>query len=150
MRYMLLTYNAPGGGEIWAAMTESERQAEEDEYVRLVEQMRESHTYIGANELEPFSAARTVRVRNRTRLVSDGPAVQGEEFLTGYFLIEAESFEAAIEWAAKIPNAHSGSVEIRPVMEDDLADRIAAAAESSLGEGVNRKRPGNSGSVGPR
>jgi hypothetical protein len=125
MRYMLLTYNAPGGAEIWAAMTESERQAEEDEYVRLMERMRASNAYIGAGELEPFSAARTVRVRNGTRAVTDGPAVQGEEFLTGYFLIEADSFEAAIDWAAEIPNARSGSVEIRPLMDDELAERMA-------------------------
>jgi hypothetical protein len=126
MRYMLLTYNAPGGDEIWAAMTEDERRAEEDEYVRLMEKMRESNAYIAANELERVSAARTVRVRNGTRSVSYGPAVQGEEFLTGYFLIEAESFEAAIEWAAKIPNAQDGSVEIRPLIEDELAERMAA------------------------
>jgi hypothetical protein len=126
MRYMLLTYNAPGGDEIWAAMTERERQAEEDEYVRLMEKMRKSKAYIAANELEPFSAARTVRVRKGTRTISDGPAVRGEEFLTGYFLIEAKSFETAIEWAAQIPNAHSGSVEIRPVIEDELANRMAA------------------------
>lgn len=126
MRYMLLTYNAPGGAEIWASMTESERQAEEDEYVRLMEKMRQTNAYIAANELEPFSAAHTVRVRNGTRTVSNGPAVQGEEFLTGYFLIEAESLETAIEWAAEIPNARSGSVEIRPVIEDELADRMAA------------------------
>jgi hypothetical protein len=126
MRYMLLTYNAPGGDELWAGMTESERRAEEDQYVRLMEKMRQTNAYIAANELEPFSAARTVRVRNGTRSVSDGPAVQGEEFLTGYFLIEAESLEAAIEWAAEIPNAQSGSVEIRPVIEDELADRMAA------------------------
>jgi hypothetical protein len=127
MRYMLLAYNAPGGAEIWAAMTESERQAEEDEYVRLMEQMRERNVYIAAHELEPFTAARTVRVRNGKRSVSDGPAVQGEEFLTGYFLIEADSFQAAIDWAAKVPNAQSGSVEIRALMEDELADRMAAA-----------------------
>jgi hypothetical protein len=126
MRYLLLTYNAPGGDEIWAAMTESERQAEEDDYVRLTEKMRESDAFIAANEMEPFSAARTVRVRNGAATVTDGPAVQSDEFLTGYFLIEAESFEAAIQWAAQIPNAHSGSVEIRPVVEDELADRISA------------------------
>jgi hypothetical protein len=79
MRYLLLTYNAPGGDEIWAAMTERERQAEED------------------------------------------------EFLTGYFLIEAESLDTALEWAAKVPNARSGSVEVRPVAQDDLARRMAAA-----------------------
>jgi hypothetical protein len=125
MRYMLLTYNAPGGAEIWAAMTESERQAEEDEYVRLMEKMRASDAYIAGGELEPFSAARTVRVRNGTRTVTEAPAVQGEEFLTGYFLIEAGSFDAAIDWAAEIPNARSGSVEIRPVMDDELAERMA-------------------------
>jgi hypothetical protein len=127
VRYLLLTYNAPGGSEIWAAMTEGERRAEEDEYVRLAEAMRESKVYIDANELEPFSSARTVRVRNGERTVSDRPAVHGEEFLTGYFLIEAESFEAALDWAAKVPNAHSGSVEVRPVVQDDLARRMAAA-----------------------
>jgi hypothetical protein len=82
--------------------------------------------------------------------VTDGPYAETKEQLGGYFLLNCEDLDDAIEWAAKIPNAHSGSVEIRPVMEDELADRIAAAAESSLGEGVNRKHPGNSGSVRPR
>jgi hypothetical protein len=127
MRYVLLTYNAPGGREIWAAMTESERRAEEDEYVRLVEAMHESNAYIEANELDPSTGVRTVRIRNGARSVSDGPAVQGEEMLTGYFLIEVESEEAAIDWAAKIPNARNGSVEVRRVDEGELADRIAAA-----------------------
>jgi hypothetical protein len=128
MRYVLLTYNAPGGREVWDAMTESERRAEEDEYIRLVEAMQERNAYIAANELEPFATARTVRVRNGTRSVRDGPAVQGEEFLTGYFLIEVESVEAAIDWAAKIPNARNGSVELRRVDEGELAERMAAAA----------------------
>jgi hypothetical protein len=129
MKFLLLTYNAPGGQEIWAAMTEEEQRAEEDEYVRLVEAMGISNAYLAAYELEPFSTARTVRVRNGTRSVTDGPAVQAEEFLTGYFLMDVESLEAAIEWAAKIPNARNGSVEVRRVDEGELADRIAAAAK---------------------
>jgi hypothetical protein len=128
MNYLLLTYNAPGGQEIWAAMTESERQAEEDEYVRLAEAMQDANAYIAAHELEPFTTARTVRMRNGKRTVTDGPAVHGDEFLTGYFLIDVESFEAAIEWATKIPNARTGSVEVRRVDEGELADRMAAAA----------------------
>ena len=54
----------------------------------------------------------------------DGPAVEAEEYLTGYFLIEAKSFDAAIDWAAKIPNAHSGSVEVRPLMIDQPGQTI--------------------------
>jgi hypothetical protein len=126
MNFLLLTYNAPGGQEIWAAMTESERQAEEDEYVRLAEAMRERNAYISAHELEPYFTAHTVRVRNGRQTVADGPAVHGDEFLTGFFLIEVESVEAALEWAAKVPNARSGSVEVRQVIEDELAGRMAA------------------------
>ena len=128
MQYLLLTYNPPGDRELWAAMTEAERRAEEDEYVRLAEALRKSKAYVAADELEPFWTARTVRVRNGTPTVSDGPAVQAEEFLTGYFLIEAESFEAALEWAAKVPNARNGSVEVRQVDQGDLARRMAAEA----------------------
>ena len=126
MRYALLTYNPPGGREIWAAMTESEREAEEDEYVRLVKAMHDSSAYVEACEFDPSTRPRTVRVRGDERAVSDGPAVQGDELLTGYVLIEVESEDEAIAWAAKIPNARNGSVEVRRVDEGELADRMAA------------------------
>ena len=127
MRYVLLTYNPPDARELWDSMTPSERRAEEDEYVRLVDEMRDRNAYLGAVELEPTAAVRTVRVRDRARSVADGPA-PSEESLTGYFLIEADSVDAAIDWAARIPNARNGSVEVRPVDEGELAGRIAGAA----------------------
>lgn len=99
-------------------MSEDERQAEEGEYADLILAMRESNVFIAACEVEHFDAASTVRIRDGVRSVRDGPAVEAEEFLTGYFLIEAKSPDAAIDWAAKIPNARSGSVEVRPVMVD--------------------------------
>jgi hypothetical protein len=116
---MLLTYNAPGGKAIWAAMSEAERVAEETEYRDLIQAMREERILLAAEEVEHYDSARTVRLREGTLSVSDGPAVDGGEFLTGYFLIEVESSEAAIDWAARIPNARTGSVEVRPVMDID-------------------------------
>jgi hypothetical protein len=75
MRYMLLTYNAPGGDELWAGMTESERQAEEDEYVRLMEKMRQTNAFIAANELDRSpkharSGSGTARAASATALLS--------------------------------------------------------------------------------
>ena len=116
---MLLTYNAPGGKEIWAAMSEAERAAEEAEYRDLIQSMREEHIFLAAEEVEHYDSARTVRMRDGTLSVSNGPAVNAEEFLTGYFLIEVESFDTAITLAARIPNARTGSVEVRPVMDID-------------------------------
>src|SRR5438874_11622503 len=108
---MLLTYNAPGGKEIWAAMSEAERAAEEAEYRDLIRSMRKERIFLGAEEVEHYDAARTVRMRDGILSASDGPAVNADEFLTGYFLIEVESFEAAISSAARIPNARTGSFE---------------------------------------
>ena len=105
-------------------MSEAERQAEEEEYADLIRAMRESEVYIDACEVEHYDAACTVRVRDGVRSVSDGPAVAAEEFLTGYFLIESKSLNAAIDWAAKIPNARSGSVEVRPVMIDQPGQTV--------------------------
>jgi hypothetical protein len=81
--------------------------------------MREEQIFLAAEEVEQYDAARTVRLRDGVLNVSDGPAVSADMFLTGYFLIEVESFETAISWAGRIPNARTGSVEIRPVMNID-------------------------------
>jgi hypothetical protein len=62
MRYMLLTYNPPGGREIWAANDRDERRAEEDEYVRLVEAMRERKAYIAELDLLDPQEGRHVRL----------------------------------------------------------------------------------------
>ncbi len=99
-------------------MAEAEQHAEEDEYTELIRAMRESDVFIAACEVEHSEAASTVRIRDGVRSVRDGPAVEAEEFLTGYFLIDTKSLDAAIDWAARIPNARSGSVEVRPVMID--------------------------------
>jgi hypothetical protein len=112
-------------------MTPTERRAEEDEYVRLVEAMRRSNSYVAAVEFDPSAAARTVRVRNGTVSVTDGPATPAEEALTGYFVIDVDSIEAAIDWAAKIPNALNGSVEVRKGDDGELAERIAHAASGA-------------------
>lgn len=66
--------------------------------------------------LQPPSTATTLRIRGGERSVEDGPFVDAKEQLGGYFVIEVESLDAALEWAAKAPCVHTGSVEIRPVL----------------------------------
>jgi hypothetical protein len=82
VRYALLTYNPPGGREIWAAMTESERQAEADEYVRLVKAMHESSAYVEACEFDPSTGPRTVR-RITHGLFPDRGGVRGRSDCLG-------------------------------------------------------------------
>jgi hypothetical protein len=67
--------------------------------------------------LQPTAAATTVRVREGKTLTTDGPFAETKEQLGGVFIFECSDLDEAIEWASKIPDALSGSVELRPVWE---------------------------------
>jgi hypothetical protein len=86
------------------------------EYVALTTDLSEKGVYQTGAPLEGTVAATTVRVRDGDQLVTDGPFAETKEQLGGYFLIEAETLDEALEVAARIPAARTGAVEIRPVI----------------------------------
>jgi hypothetical protein len=71
----------------------------------------------GGDALHPTSTATSVRVRDGERLLTDGPFAETREQLGGFYLVDADSLDHAIEMAAKIPGASTGCVEIRPVVQ---------------------------------
>jgi hypothetical protein len=112
MRYMLLIYSDEKN-----AITPAER---EDCYVKSAQLAREIHSsgnYLAASPLHPTSTATSVRIRDNKRLVTDGPFAETREQLGGYYLINAENLDEAINIATRIPAAHWGTVEVRPVLE---------------------------------
>ena len=113
MRYMLLIYGTEGD---WEALPEDERNALYEEYFQFTRDLGERGALVDAHELEPGSTATTVRVRDGETVVSDGPFAETKEVLGGYYVIDAESLDEAIAWAARIPSARSGLVEVRPVV----------------------------------
>ena len=76
--------------------------------------LRASGKLLGGEELQPVGSATTVRVRHGETIVGDGPFAETKEVLGGFYLVEAESLDEAIEWAARIPGAGTGTVEVRP------------------------------------
>ena len=70
----------------------------------------------GGSELAPIANASTVRVRNGKTVTTDGPFAETKEQLGGYYVIDVPDLDAAINWAAKIPSAPFGSIEIRPLV----------------------------------
>jgi len=113
MEYMLLIYDQPGR---WGSLAEEERNAEYEEYFALSRELRERKALVSSNELEPESTATTVRVRNGALDLTDGPFAETKEAVGGYYVIDADSLDEAVEWAAKIPSARTGAVEVRPVV----------------------------------
>ncbi len=112
MRYVLLIYQDERRLQ---GLTRSERFALEGEYVHVMDTMRASGQYLGSAPLRSTDTATTVRVRGGRRSVTDGPYAETREQLGGFFLIDARDLDAALDAAARIPGARTGSVEVRPV-----------------------------------
>lgn len=112
MQFILLIYTDEKG---WEAKSEEERKGIVQEYFALTHELREQGRYVAGAPLKPTTTGATVRIRDADRLVTDGPFAETKEQLGGYFLIEADSIDEALEWAGKIPAARYGSVEVRPV-----------------------------------
>jgi hypothetical protein len=88
-----------------------------EEVLAYRDDLRQSGHLIAASPLQPAQAATTIRVRNGTMSISDGPAVETEEQLGGFYLIEARDLNEAIRLAARIPSARLGSIEVRPLWD---------------------------------
>ena len=79
--------------------------------------LREKGWYVGGDALQPTSAATTVRERDGKTMTIDGPFAETKEQLGGFYMIECEILDQAIEAASRVPMADRGSIEVRPVME---------------------------------
>ncbi len=115
-QYLLLIYSEPAMG----ATSEAEAAAVMREYQTYTQWLLDQGWMRGGDALHDTSQATTVRVRDDERLVTDGPFAETKEQLGGYYLIEVDNLDDAIEAAARCPGARHGSMEIRPIMPTDM------------------------------
>lgn len=81
--------------------------------------LAEAGAMVAGEALQGTETATTVQVRDGKRIVTDGPFIESKEVIGGYYVIDVANLDEALDWAAKIPNVHFGTVEVRPVMEFD-------------------------------
>jgi len=112
MEYIVLIY---GDEKAWNRMPKSQIEQVYAAYRKYTEELQKAGVMKGGSELKPTTTATTVRVRNGKRQVTDGPFSETKEQLGGYYLIDVPNLEAALDWAAKVPSAQEGSIEIRPL-----------------------------------
>jgi hypothetical protein len=112
-RYLLLIH---ADESAWDSLTSEERDGVYERYSALARDMEERGHARGGDELASATRAKVVRVRDGVRTVVDGPFVETKEQLGGYFVVECD-LETALEYAARIPAADHGAVEVRQVVE---------------------------------
>src|SRR4051794_2388730 len=118
MRYLALIYSVENEPEVAGV---SDFDTVMKEYMAFGEEAGAAGVLVSGEALQPTSTATTVRVENGQVLTTDGPFAETKEALGGYYLLEAADLDEAIKWAAKIPGAWHGKIEVRPVMEFDNA-----------------------------
>jgi hypothetical protein len=116
MQYLALLHSDEN---VWETFSEEDRRKAYEEYFAFSRDAREAGVMVDGNELAPSTTATTVRVRGNETLVTDGPFAEVKEALGGYYLLECSSMDEACEWAAKIPTASYGAIEVRPVHVDE-------------------------------
>jgi hypothetical protein len=111
MKYALLIYTAPGSFE---ALPEPEQRDVHERYMTIAR----TDGVLGGEQLQPPETATTVRVSAGETLTTDGPFADTKEFFAGFYLLDADNLDRAIELAAQVPATWmGGSVEVRPIVE---------------------------------
>src|SRR3954465_14880762 len=108
--------------------SDEDQQAMSQAYGVLTQEMEQKGVLLAGEGLYPTQTATTVRVRDGERNVTDGPFAETKEQLGGFYVLDCKDLDDAIEWAAKIPGAQQGSIEIRPVMVFDEAGNLVEEA----------------------
>ena len=115
MEYMLLIYG--NESEIHDA-TPEQIEGHAAAFGAYVRELMQRGVIRGGAPLQPSSVSTTVKVRDGKTLTTDGPFLETKEALAGFYHVEAADLDEAIELASKIPAAHSGTIEVRPVWHE--------------------------------
>jgi hypothetical protein len=88
-----------------------------EDWTEARQAMAEAGVLIDCAPLHPVAASTTVRVRDGETLLTDGPAAEIKEVFGGFTLVECADLDDALKWAARIPTARGGKVEVRPILQ---------------------------------
>jgi hypothetical protein len=117
MRYMFLIYSREGD---FAEASAADRERIKAEHWAVMDETKRRGIFEAGEPLQPTATATTIRKENGKPLVLDGPFAETKEQLAGYYILDCENLDEAIEWAKKIPTAckgEEGCIEIRPIAE---------------------------------
>ena len=122
MKYLILISHNPASQQVWESFTAAQRAEGWNYYASLNEDLNASGEMIISEALADPSLAKRVRVAEGQVMTTDGPFAEAKEHLAGFFLVDCESMDRAVQIAGRIPEAAFGLVEVRPVLQLGGAD----------------------------
>ena len=126
MQYLMLLSLPPDGADSPDAPTQ-------EDWGTYTQALIEAGIMVNGAGLQGVETATTVQVRGGERLLTDGPFADTKEHLLGFYVIDVPDLDTALDWAAKVPNVRTGSVEVRPILPTAEASRAEAGAAATAG-----------------
>jgi len=122
VKYLILITSNPASRALWEELTDDQRMEFGRSHLAYSASLAETGELVVSEGLADPELAKRVSLREGKALTTDGPFAEVKEYLAGFLLIDVESEERAIEIAAGVPDAATGSVELRPVFDMSLLD----------------------------
>jgi hypothetical protein len=116
MKYLIMIWHNPKSRAIWESFSDAERAKGWEAYAALDESLIASGEMVISEALADPSQGRRVPAAEGRSLATDGPFPEAKEQLAGFYLVDCESYERAMEIAAQVPEASLGLVEVRPIL----------------------------------
>jgi hypothetical protein len=123
VKYLILIWSNPASRAAWEGFSDAQRAEGLDYYAALNQELAASGELVVSEALADPSLARRVLVREDRTITSDGPFAEVKEHLAGFFLVDCQGPERALEIAARVPEAEYGLVEVRPVVDLEALGR---------------------------
>ncbi|CAM4168277.1 YciI family protein [Kibdelosporangium persicum] len=117
MKYLIMIQMNPSARAMWESLTDEQRADGYQLHKDMVSRLEASGELVVSEALADVSLTRRVNVKDGVVTTTDGPFAEVKEYLAGFYLVDCENIDRAIEHAARLPEAGLGLVEVRPVME---------------------------------
>ncbi len=122
MKYLILIHSNPRFRGVWENLSDEEQMDFGRAHLDLSDQLAASGSLVVSEGLADPSLAKSVSVREGRTMTTDGPYAEVKEHLVGFYLVECDGIEQAVDIAARVPDAAHGEVEVRPVLDMSTFD----------------------------
>ncbi len=111
MRYTFFLYNNEAS---FINITDAQMEQSKAAFGAYISSLKEAGVFVDTDWLQPSQTGTTITLKSGERRIQDGPYAETKEQLGGYFVVDVDNLDIALDWAAKCPTAQHGIIEVRP------------------------------------
>ncbi len=125
MKYVILIHSNPTSRDVFAGWTPEQQMRFGKDHMTLGDDLRAAGVLVHSEGLVDPAHSKFVHVDDGEIIATDGPYAETKEYLAGFYVVDVESLDDAVRWAARLPEAAYTQVEVRPVWDPSILDTLS-------------------------